>query len=206
MKKILAYGDSNTWGFDPVTFDRYSEEIRWTALLQKALGKDALILEEGLCGRTAAFDDPECEGRNGLASLPDILEAERPLDAVIFMLGINDCKSVFNVSSEDITSGMEKCIVKALDYVASKNILLISPFYLGEASKILGNDERSLMVSRELKQSFKELAEKYGTAFLAASDITEASSVDGQHLTEEGHRALYEAVLPIIISMFREEF
>ena len=64
MKRILAYGDSNTWGFDPVTWgsvpmtlERYPEDIRWTGLLQKALGKDALVLEEGLCGRTTAFDE-----------------------------------------------------------------------------------------------------------------------------------------------------
>jgi lysophospholipase L1-like esterase len=47
MKRILAYGDSNTWGFDPASFTRFSEDIRWTGLLQKALEKDALILEEG---------------------------------------------------------------------------------------------------------------------------------------------------------------
>ena len=68
MKRILAYGDSNTWGFDPVTWgsvprtlERYPEDIRWTGLLQKALGKDAPVLEEGLCGRTTAFDDEECD-------------------------------------------------------------------------------------------------------------------------------------------------
>ena len=55
MKRTLAYGDSNTWGFDPetwgyapMTLERYPEDIRWTGLLQKALGKDALVLEEGL--------------------------------------------------------------------------------------------------------------------------------------------------------------
>lgn len=43
MKRILAYGDSNTWGFDPVTWgsvpmtlERYPEDIRWTGLLQKS--------------------------------------------------------------------------------------------------------------------------------------------------------------------------
>ena len=83
MKRILAYGDSNTWGFDPVTWEsvpmtleRYPEDIRWTGLLQKALGKDALVLEEGLCGRTTAFDDEECDGRNGLMALPAILKAK----------------------------------------------------------------------------------------------------------------------------------
>lgn len=205
MKRILAYGDSNTWGFNPVTFDQYSEEIRWTSLLQKALKEDALILEEGLNGRTTAYDDPDCDGRNGLAALPAVLEADRPLDAVIVMLGTNDCKSVFHASSKEITAGLEKCLIKLLDAVSPEKILLISPFYLGEAAMDFGNDERSLAVSRELKPAYKALADKYGTAFLAASDVTEASGVDGQHLTEDGHRALYEAVLPMIVSMIKEE-
>lgn len=205
MKRILAYGDSNTWGFDPESFDRYSEEIRWTSLLQKALGNNALILEEGLNGRTTVFDDPTCDGRNGYTALPAILEADKPLDKAIVMLGTNDCKSVFKASSEDIAAGMELCLKKIFDYVSPEKVLLISPFYLGEAALAFGNDERSLAVSRELKPAFRELADKYGAAFLAASDVVEASVVDGQHLTAEGHRALYEAVLDIIVSMDKEK-
>ena len=85
MKRILTYGDSNTWGFDPetwgsvpMTLERYPEDIRWTGLLQKALGKGALVLEEGLCGRTTAFDDEECDGRNGLMALPTIILSQTP--------------------------------------------------------------------------------------------------------------------------------
>ena len=209
MKRILAYGDSNTWGFDPATWGsaameliRYSEEIRWTGLLQKALGKkNAVILEEGLCGRTAAFDDEECDGRNGLAALPERLKANQPLDAVIIMLGTNDCKSVFNASSKEITAGLELCLKKLLDVVAPQNILLLSPLYLEKAAIDFGFNDRSIVVSRELKHNYKELADKYGVDFLAASDVAKASSLDGQHLTAEGHRALCDAVLKRLVAM-----
>ena len=84
MKRILAYGDSNTWGFDPTTWNsvpmqlkRYSKDVRWTGLLQIALGDMAWVIEEGMNGRTTAFDDEECDGRNGLTALPVILEANR---------------------------------------------------------------------------------------------------------------------------------
>ncbi len=208
MKRILVYGDSNTWGFDPAAWSsaamelmRYSEDIRWTGLLQKALGKDAVIIEEGLCGRTTAFDDKECDGRNGLAALPAILKANQPLDAAIIMLGTNDCKSAFNASSKEITAGLEQCLKMLLDIAAPENILLISPLFLETAALDFGFNDRSIAVSRELKLDFKDLADKYGTAFLAASDIAKASSLDGQHLTEEGHRALCDAVLKSISSM-----
>ncbi len=203
MKRILAYGDSNTWGFDPASFTRFSEDIRWTGLLQKALEKDALILEEGLCGRTTVFDDDTIAGANGLNALPAVLEADSPFDLAIIMLGTNDCKCVFGASAQEITNGLELCLAKILELIAPENVLLISPLYLSDAALGYGYDDRSLAVSRELKQKYRELADRYGTAFLAASDVASASGVDGQHLTAEGHRALYEAVLNIITPKVR---
>ena len=37
MKSILAFGDSNTWGFVPGTrqMERFPWEVRWTGILQK---------------------------------------------------------------------------------------------------------------------------------------------------------------------------
>ena len=69
MKKhILCLGDSNTHGYcaDPKDCAdggiRFNENERWTCLLQKALGDDYLVTEEGLSGRTTVFQDPlhEC--------------------------------------------------------------------------------------------------------------------------------------------------
>ena len=55
MKKhILCLGDSNTHGLcgDPSDCadggNRYNEEERWPCLLQKALGDEYLVIEEGL--------------------------------------------------------------------------------------------------------------------------------------------------------------
>ena len=45
MKNILAFGDSNTWGLIPGTKERYSNEIRWTGLVQNKLN-DTKIIEE----------------------------------------------------------------------------------------------------------------------------------------------------------------
>ena len=203
MKRILAFGDSNTWGYDPATRERYDKEIRWTGLLQNALGDDVLILEEGLCGRTTVFDDANRAGRNGFAALPSILKAVEPIDTAIIMLGTNDCKSVCGASAEVIAAGMEKCIAKLTEYVKPENILLISPIFL-ETPALKGSyDSRSLSVIRELKQAYREIADTYGAAFLAASDVAKASEIDGEHLTEEGHRALYEGVYNFIISMGR---
>ena len=115
------------------------------------------------------------------------------------MLGTNDCKSAFGASAGIIAQGMEKCIAKLTKCVKPENILLISPIFLEEAALDSSYDSRSLTVSRELKEAYRKTADAYGAAFLAASDIAKASIIDGEHLTEEGHRALYEAVYHMII-------
>lgn len=57
MRKILCFGDSNTYGLIPGTEDRYSKEIRRTGRIQtNLLVKGYEIIEEGLCGRTTVFD------------------------------------------------------------------------------------------------------------------------------------------------------
>ena len=49
MKKIVCYGDSNTFGYDPKSFSlRYPEDIRWTGLLRDA-GYD--VINMGMNGR-----------------------------------------------------------------------------------------------------------------------------------------------------------
>ena len=61
-KHILCFGDSNTWGYCAQTNERYADNERWTQVLQKLLGSDWMLIEEGLCGRTTVFEDPLNEG------------------------------------------------------------------------------------------------------------------------------------------------
>ena len=46
-KRILCYGDSNTWGFSP--YDGHRQARRWTRLLNL---DQTEIIEEGLNSRT----------------------------------------------------------------------------------------------------------------------------------------------------------
>ena len=65
--RILCYGDSNTWGYTPISKKRYPANIRWTGVLQNLLGKDFWIIEEGLNGRTTNLEEPGKNGENGQA-------------------------------------------------------------------------------------------------------------------------------------------
>ena len=203
MKHILAFGDSNTWGLIPGTkpYERYSEDIRWTGILQKKL-PDHKVIEEGLCGRTTIFEDRFRPGRRGIDALEEILADNHPLDLAIIMLGTNDCKSYYNASPWLIGRGIEKCLDVALDYLPPEKILLVSPIRLGEdvwrPEKDPEFGKRSVRYSKELKAVYSEIAARKGVGFMAASDHAEPSPIDGEHMDVASHRKFAEAVLSYI--------
>ena len=92
MKRILCFGDSNTYGYKPDRSGQFNENIRWTGLLSKSLGDDFTINEDGVCGRTLAIDDPMFVSRNGLKSIENSIRSNSPIDLLIIMLGTNDLK------------------------------------------------------------------------------------------------------------------
>ena len=116
MKRILCYGDSNTWGHNPEPDGenfRYGDDVRWTGILQKCLEGRAKIIEEGLCGRSVMFDDPTSPDRNGRKFLGCSLQSHQPLDLVVFMLGTNDIRHIFTPSVKEIAAGMVNLVKMA---------------------------------------------------------------------------------------------
>ena len=121
MKKhIVCQGDSNTHGYcaDPAGcadsgLARFNENERWTCLLQKALGEEYLVIEEGLCGRTTVFDDPVEEGLAALPYLYPCLKSHEPVSLLIVMLGTNDTKERLGANAYAIGLGMRRLLKKA---------------------------------------------------------------------------------------------
>jgi lysophospholipase L1-like esterase len=102
-KRILAYGDSNTWGFLSLDdrapqLERLPFEDRWTGQAQAKLGCGFAILEDALPGRTLGLDRPDMAGSNflkpsswnGLKELPVALIRNVPIGLVVVGLGTND--------------------------------------------------------------------------------------------------------------------
>lgn len=198
MDRILVYGDSNTWGLIPGTKQmRFPRWMRWTGILQERCS-DVKITEDGLCGRTAGFEDEEELGRNGAETLPCSLKKHGPLDAAVLMLGTNDCKTQFHATSEEVTEGIRRCLDELKKQIPAGKILLISPIHLGEdvwqPEKDPDFDAQSVLLCRELKEKYEKAAEEAGCLFMAASDVVTADPADDEHLNEEGHQLLAEAV------------
>lgn len=193
MRHIVCFGDSNTHGYYPTTdekgYGRFDENQRWTRLLQKRLGSGYLVFEEGLTGRTTAFDDPLRESMNGLQSIYSCIMSHEPVDLLIVMLGTNDVKERFAADAEEITAGMERLLLKAKSIPGWRDedprILLMSPPHISA--------ERSLEYykkSSRLAEGYAMLASRHGLAFLDVQGIGEFNKMDFMHLTQKGHEKL----------------
>ena len=209
MKKhIVCFGDSNTHGYcaDPSDCadggDRFNEDERWTCLLQKALGDEYLVLEEGLSGRTTVFDDPLHECMSGLDVIYSTLMSHEPVDLLIIMLGTNDCKDRLGQNACCIGIGMERLIMKAKSVECWRsgkpNILIIAPPHMGEGMHDEAMGVLCAEKSRHIAKYFAEKAALRGAAFLDAEGIAEFNTVDFMHLSRKGHRQLAEKLAEIV--------
>ena len=209
MKRILCYGDSNTYGYNADTGERFPKSIRWTGLLQKLLSDEFEIIEEGLGGRTTVWEDRALGLISGNEYLTPCIYSHQPIDMIIIMLGTNDLKHMFAASPFDVYWGMERIIktVKNSEsriFGAAPKIFIISPPLI---SKELSDDfkfmfEKAPQKSRYLSNYYKELSEEYSTLFLDAADIVEPCETDGVHLDEENHKKLARAVFEMLIEYY----
>lgn len=208
MKRILMYGDSNTWGMKPGTTQRYNEHERVTGILGSLLGRDYRVIEEGLCGRTTVVDDPIKPYRNGFAYFQACIESHQPLDIIIIMLGTNDMKLKFQMTAKEISNGLERllrvanyCNDGTADY--APRILIISPIHINKNNNQdtlrLFGPFRGRELSKELSLWYQKLAKKYRVEFLDASDYAEASIIDGIHMDTEQHNNLAAAIYQCLI-------
>jgi len=204
MKRIMAFGDSNTWGWNPAASlggpaVRYDETTRWTGRLQSLLGEGYKIIEEGLNGRTTVFQDPLEPYRCGKDMLVPLLLTHQPLDLVIIMLGTNDLKSRFSVPPADINLGIQTLIRMCRNNRetfsdGNPSILLVAPAPVnleegteGEEGFAGGNEK-----SRRLGSLYEKTALTQGIDFIDLGNWISADRTDGIHLSADSHRIIAE--------------
>ena len=215
MKKhIVCFGDSNTHGYCAEPADcadggsRFNENERWTCLLQKQLGDEYLVIEEGLSGRTTVFQDPLHECMSGLDSIYSCLMSHEPVDLLIIMLGTNDTKERLSANAACIAIGMERLVKKAKTIEAWRNgvpnILVIAPPHIGEGLCDEPMGKGCPEKSRQLAPKYAQLCERQGCAFLDAEGIGEFNTCDHMHLTARGHRNLAAKLAELVPQLVKE--
>lgn len=211
MKKhILCLGDSNTHGYcaDPKDCAdggiRFNEEERWTCLLQKALGDEYLVTEEGLSGRTTVFADALHESMDALSVAYALLKSHEVIDLLVIMLGTNDTKDRFGMSAACIALGLERLVRRCMSVDCwgshKPNILIVSPPPIGDGMCDPCMGEHCAEKSRELAFYYQQKAELLGCHFLDAAGC-EFNQIDHMHLTRKGHAQLAERLAGTIPGM-----
>ena len=196
MKKVLCFGDSNTYGFVPGKCTRYDKNTRWTGVLQALCGSDFSIIEGGCNNRTAFVDNPAGVEQTGYKILPEYFTKDY-FDIVVLAIGINDLQLFFRPTLEEFEQGMEKLIKITKDLSPNAKIILVCPSKLDLAGIKSGVfsfqfDEISIEKSGKLSPIYKSLAEKYKCHFIDLNNIVDVSPLDGLHFSAESHKKIAE--------------
>ncbi len=207
MKELLCFGDSNTYGVNPENNERFGRDERWTGLLQNLLGQDFYVIEDGYRGRSTCFADDSDPYRSAIKVLEPVLKTHSPLDLIVIMLGTNDFKAQFNMTAKVSGYALKRIVDKIHNYYGKEcpKILLVSPIMMGEGvenSRFWECDKRAYEEIKKVPAVYEEVARQTDSAFFAASTVASAGS-DCLHMTLESHRALADALAPIIVDLLK---
>lgn len=209
MKSILAYGDSLTYGANPIPGGpRHAFEDRWPTALEKGLGGAARVIAEGLGGRTTAHDDWFANAdRNGARILPTLLESHSPLDLIIIMLGTNDIKPFHGRTAGEAGRGMGRLVQIIRGHYAGKRetepkIILMSPppIVTGEWQDMMDHfgPTEAIATSVDFAREYRKRAEEHGVLFFDAGTVARTDPRDGIHLDPANTRAIGDALVPLV--------
>ncbi len=216
MKTVLMFGDSNTWGYDYLTYTpetgvqgRMTFEERWPGRVQQLLGNKYRIIENALNSRTIAVEDPCIPLRRGIDSLSVALEANAPLDLVVIQLGANEFKTMYSRSAGAIAFGMDHmvrlCQQPRYGYPAPKVLLIApAPVHPQTADMALGFNygPDAYAKSCAIGKEYKAVAERRGCGFVDCAELDfELNTLDGVHYSRNDHQKLAAAVADKIREM-----
>ncbi|MBO6257266.1 hypothetical protein J6N69_04455 [bacterium] len=194
MKKIICYGDSNTFGFNPKDGTRFDENIRWTSVLQMSLGVEYEVINEGMCDRTGFIDNDKGFLFSAQRHFPKLISKCGDIDFMILWIGTNDLQFQYKISISAIENGLENLIKIAK--TKAKKIIIIPPVILNE--NILRGyfncqfDETGIVKSRKVGRIYRTLAGIYGCEFFDVNKLVKPSDIDGLHYDGDSHKIIAE--------------
>lgn len=192
MKKIICYGDSNTFGYNPKDNSRFDENTRWPAVLQKNLGPEYEVLNEGACNRTGFVTNSDGDLFSAQKHFPQMLSKFDHIDILILAIGTNDLQFQYDISFETVEKGLENLIKLAKE--KTENIIIIPPVVLSE--KILEGffrcqfDEKSVTKSQKIGEIFKQIADTNHCKYFDINEFATPSDTDGLHYDETSHKLI----------------
>ena len=182
--RILCFGDSNTYGYDPRGYlgGRYRAENRWPNLLAKQTGWE--VINDGVNGR-----EIPCR-KNALR----LLNERQQVDLLLVMLGTNDLLQ--GASAEAAAARMETFLTQLLP--CCRNILLAAPPPMRRGAWV--PSDALAAESIRLGEAYRALAEKLYILFADTRDWNIELTFDGVHFTAQGHHTFAEHLVALLQS------
>lgn len=221
QKTILCYGDSNTWGYVPISDyslpkTRYARNERWPGILQALLRSDYYVIEEGLNSRTTNIDYAPPPDRNGKTYLLPCLYSHAPIDLVILALGGNDTKTYFNRTALQIKDGLSELVeaIQTSEYgpklQISPKVLIIPPTIPLQFTEDFTDENGTRFLIGAVKkieilsQLYEQLAKEKGCFYLDLSKV-KPSEIDGVHYDKAAHRICAKMISRKVKDIFELE-
>ena len=166
--RILCFGDSNTYGYDPRSYfgDRYDAQNRWVDLLASETGAECV--NAGMNGREIPRSAPAIQ--------------LSPEDLLLVMLGTNDLLQ--GASAKETAARMERFLVHLLPHT---RILLVAPPPMQRGAWVPSDE--LVAESQNLTEEYRLLAHERNIPFVDTRRCNIELTFDGVHFTESGHQA-----------------
>ena len=188
---LICFGDSNTWGANPLG-GRHAESQRWSTLLADQLNMP--VKAEGQPGRTLLASRPE------FGVIPDRARWQKALRQhpaiIILALGINDLAA--GASAEEASGALALYLEDHQALSPQSQLLVIAPAPLGQLTAnwraLFGGKEAE---SHKLVSLWQRCCAARSVAML---DITPLISplADGLHWSVDDHQRIADAVGQLI--------
>ncbi|GAA5217784.1 GDSL-type esterase/lipase family protein [Corallincola platygyrae] len=199
MKKILCFGDSNTWGYAP-SGKRYKKRCRWPGVLAKQLAPAFTVIEAGLPGRTSERDMPYGDNDLILPKLKGLVAEHRP-ELVVIALGTNDFLSNVNMTVEKTIRNLIGLVgsIREIEEASGQisEIILVSPTEIlpeGEFTPMFNAPQIALQAIE-----VENVAAQNGLGYVDARQHAEPDHNEGVHWTESAHEKFGLKIAEVVV-------
>ena len=190
MQKILCFGDSNTFGFNPLNGSRYKQNERWSGILKQRLQSEYLVIEQGCNNRTAISDNSSIE-LTGYKVIEKYLKDD--FDTIILQIGINDMQFLYNCELNMFSEKFND-FINLIKSKSNAKIVLLCPSVINEcilkSSFALMFDQSSIEKSKKLPEIYGAIAKKTECELIDLNFVANVSKIDGLHYDIENHKII----------------
>lgn len=187
MKKLILYGDSNTYGHDPERMGmRYPEDVRWASLVARELKGEYEVINEGMNGRPLpVFPYDERYLKSMLSELGSN-------DILLMMLGTNDILLTNRPNADTAIEKMAAFLSSPVIESRAFHLIIIAPPYVGAGEKSM---HRYYEESIRMNEGFQRLCVEKRIHFADASKWNIPIAYDQAHFTAKGHQLFSKCIL-----------